>query len=38
MIKPKRMNILCKGQTFELKILTKEKDKKEKRKLNQITI
>ena len=31
MIKPKRIHLLCKGQTFEMKILPKEKDKKGKR-------
>lgn len=32
MIKPKRIHLLCKGQSFEMKILPKERDKKGKRR------
>lgn len=32
MIKPKRIHLLCKGQTFEMKILPKDKEKKGKQK------
>jgi hypothetical protein len=31
MIKPKRIHLLCKGQTFNFRILPKEKDKRVKR-------